>query len=82
MKTSTRTEEQAIPIAGLVDELTRRELEVLRLIAEGRNNREIAQDLFVTIDTVKKHASHILTKLEATSRTHAVARARELGLIS
>jgi LuxR family maltose regulon positive regulatory protein len=82
MKTSTRTEEQAIPIAGLVDELTRRELEVLRLVAEGRNNREIAQDLFVTIDTVKKHASHILTKLEATSRTHAVARARELGLIS
>ncbi|HEU4947070.1 MAG TPA: LuxR C-terminal-related transcriptional regulator [Kribbella sp.] len=69
-------------IADLVEALTKRELEVLRLIAAGRQNREIAQDLVVTLDTVKKHISHILTKLEATSRTHAVARARELGLIS
>jgi LuxR family maltose regulon positive regulatory protein len=82
MGASTRAQQPAIPVAGLVDELTRRELEVLRLIAEGRHNREIAQDLFVTIDTVKKHASHILAKLDATSRTHAVVRARELGLIS
>jgi LuxR family maltose regulon positive regulatory protein len=82
MKTSTRAEHQPSPVAGLVDELTRRELEVLRLVAAGRHNREIAHDLFVTIDTVKKHTSHILAKLNATSRTHAVARARELGLIS
>lgn len=82
MKVSTRAQQPAVPVAGLVDELTRRELEVLELIAEGRHNREIAQDLFVTIDTVKKHASHILAKLDATSRTHAVVRARELGLIS
>ena len=82
MKVSTRAQQRAIPVAGLVDELTRRELEVLQLIAAGRHNREIAQDLFVTIDTVKKHASHILAKLDATSRTHAVVRARELGLIS
>ncbi|HEX6313404.1 MAG TPA: LuxR C-terminal-related transcriptional regulator [Gemmatimonadaceae bacterium] len=82
MKVSTGAQQPAVPVAGLVDELTRRELEVLQLIAAGRHNREIAQDLFVTIDTVKKHASHILAKLDATSRTHAAARARELGLIS
>jgi LuxR family maltose regulon positive regulatory protein len=67
--------------AGLVDPLTGRELEVLRLIADGRHNREIARDLYVTLDTVKKHTSHILTKLGVTSRTHAVARARQLDLL-
>jgi LuxR family transcriptional regulator, maltose regulon positive regulatory protein len=67
--------------AGLVEPLTRREVEVLRLIAAGQHNREIAQDLFVTVDTVKKHTSHILSKLGVTSRTHAVARARELDLL-
>lgn len=81
MTVSTPAQQLAIPVAGLVDELTRRELEVLQLIAAGRHNREIASDLFVTTDTVKKHASHILAKLAATSRTHAVVRARELGLI-
>jgi LuxR family maltose regulon positive regulatory protein len=82
IKVSTPPDQRSVPVAGLVDELTRRELEVLQLIAAGRHNREIAQDLFVTIDTVKKHASHILAKLDATSRTHAVVRARELGLVS
>jgi polyisoprenoid-binding protein YceI/DNA-binding CsgD family transcriptional regulator len=72
---------QPSPVAGLVEELTRRELEVLRLISTGLHNREIAQALFVTLDTVKKHISHILSKLGATSRTHAVARARDGGLI-
>jgi DNA-binding CsgD family transcriptional regulator len=69
------------PPARLIGALTNRELEVLRLIAVGRRNREIAQDLFVTLDTVKKHISHILGKLSATNRTHAVTRARELRLI-
>lgn len=82
MTVSKPAQQSAIPVAGLVDELTRRELEVLQLIAAGRHNREIASDLFVTTDTVKKHASHILAKLAATSRTHAVVRARELGLVS
>jgi DNA-binding CsgD family transcriptional regulator len=67
--------------ARLVEALTNRELEVLQLIAVGRCNREIAQDLFVTLDTVKKHISHILGKLSATNRTHAVTRARELRLV-
>jgi LuxR family maltose regulon positive regulatory protein len=69
------------PAAGLVEALTERELEVLRLIADGRQNREIANELVVTLDTVKKHTTHILSKLGANSRTHAVARARELDLI-
>lgn len=72
---------QPTPAAGFVEPLTARELDVLRLIAEGRRNREIARDLFVTVDTVKKHTSHILRKLGASSRTHAVARARQLGLV-
>jgi LuxR family transcriptional regulator, maltose regulon positive regulatory protein len=54
---------------------------VLRLLAAGRPNREIAQELVVTLETVKKHASHIFDKLGAANRTEAVARARELRLI-
>ena len=65
----------------MLEALTNRELEVLQLIAVGRKNQEIAQDLFVTLDTVKKHISHILSKLSATNRTHAVTRARELRLV-
>jgi DNA-binding NarL/FixJ family response regulator len=72
---------QPKPTVSQVTPLTRRELEVLDLIAKGRRNREIARDLYVTLDTVKKHTGHILRKLGAASRTHAVARARELGLI-
>jgi DNA-binding NarL/FixJ family response regulator len=61
--------------------LTGRELEVLRLLAAGRSNQHIARDLTVTLDTSKKHVSHILAKLGAASQTEAAARARELGLI-
>jgi LuxR family transcriptional regulator, maltose regulon positive regulatory protein len=61
--------------------LTNRELEVLTLLAAGKPNREIADDLVVTVDTVKKHVTHILDKLGAANRTQAVARARELALI-
>ncbi len=66
---------------GLVDPLTSREQEVLELLAAGSSNRAIAAELVVTIDTVKKHVSHVLDKLGAASRTEAVARARTLGLI-
>jgi LuxR family transcriptional regulator, maltose regulon positive regulatory protein len=52
------------------------------LLAAGRSNRDIAADLVVTLDTVKKHVSHILSKLGAVNRTEAVARARGLGLIT
>ena len=66
---------------GLVDPLTSRELEVLEMLAAGRSNQAIASQLVVTLDTVKKHVSHVLSKLGAANRTEAVARARELGLI-
>jgi LuxR family transcriptional regulator, maltose regulon positive regulatory protein len=66
---------------GLVEPLSDRELEVLRLVAAGRPNREIAEELMVVLDTVKKHVGRVLDKLGAANRTQAVARARELGLL-
>jgi LuxR family maltose regulon positive regulatory protein len=68
-------------VGGLIEPLTPRELEVLGFIAAGRRNHDIAQELVVTIDTVKSHVSKILGKLGAASRTEAVSLARELGLI-
>jgi LuxR family transcriptional regulator, maltose regulon positive regulatory protein len=71
----------ATAVPGLVDPLTSRELEVLTMLAAGRSNQAIASQLVVTLDTVKKHVTHILGKLGAANRTEAVARARELSLI-
>ncbi len=71
----------AVVVPGLVEQLTPRELEVLVLLAAGMPNPRIADQLVVTLDTVKKHVSHLLGKLGATNRTEAVARARQLGLI-
>jgi LuxR family maltose regulon positive regulatory protein len=73
---------RAAAAPGLIDPLTGRELEVLRLVAAGRSNQDIARELVVTLDTVKKHVSHILGKLGGSNRTEAVTRARELDLIS
>lgn len=61
--------------------LTARELEVLRLIATGAGNKEIARALFVTEATVKSHVSHIFTKLDVDSRSRAIHVARETGVI-
>ena len=61
--------------------LTDRETDVLRLIAAGKPNQRIARELVVTLDTAKKHVSHLLSKLGAANRTEAVTRARQLGLI-
>jgi DNA-binding NarL/FixJ family response regulator len=74
------------PMAALLTRLiaaqrTSRELEVLGMLAAGKSNQAIASQLFVTLDTVKKHVSHLLGKLGAENRTEAVTRARELGLI-
>jgi LuxR family transcriptional regulator, maltose regulon positive regulatory protein len=69
-------------VPGLVEPLSERELEVLRLLAAGKPNREIADELYVTVDTVKKHATHIFEKLCAANRTQATARARDLGLLA
>jgi LuxR family maltose regulon positive regulatory protein len=66
---------------GLLDPISDRELEVLNLIAAGLSNREIADKLFISINTVKTHTKSINNKLDVNSRTRAVARAKELGLL-
>lgn len=66
---------------ALVEPLSQRELEVLHLIALGRTNQEIAQQLIVAPGTVKAHTSSIYRKLDVANRTEAVARARELGIL-
>ena len=67
---------------GLVEPLTERELAVLRLLASGRPNSEMAAELFVEQSTVKTHLIHLYGKLGVHSRTQAVARARALGLLT
>ena len=69
-------------IPGMTEPLTARETQVLHLLAAGAPNQRIADDLVVTLDTVKKHITHVLGKLGAANRTEAVSRARQLGLIS
>ena len=63
------------------DTLSVRELSVLQLIAQGCSNQEISNQLFISLHTVKTHASHINSKLGVERRTQAVARAQELGLL-
>jgi len=67
--------------AGLPEPLSERELEVLALVAAGKTNRRIATELFVSVGTVKTHVNNLYRKLDAHSRTQAVARARELKLL-
>lgn len=69
------------PMPLLLEPLSDREVEVLNLVAIGQSNREIAETLVITAGTVKKHLNNIFSKLEVKSRTQAVARARELGLV-
>ena len=72
----------ASPVAQPLEEpLSERELEVLRLIAGGLSNRDIAQELVLATGTVKKHINNIFTKLNVRSRTQAAAQAKELGLL-
>ena len=66
---------------GLPVTLSARELEVLALIAQGKSNQEISTELYLALNTVKRHAYNIYTKLEVRKRTQAVSRARQLGLI-
>jgi LuxR family maltose regulon positive regulatory protein len=65
----------------LVDPLSQREIELLRLVAAGQSNQEIAQELFLAIGTVKKHLNNIFGKLGVGNRTQAIARARELDVL-
>jgi LuxR family transcriptional regulator, maltose regulon positive regulatory protein len=73
--------QRALGARGLVEPLSEREREVLRLLAAGKPNQEIARELVVSLHTVKKHVTHVLGKLGAANRTEATARARELGLL-
>jgi DNA-binding NarL/FixJ family response regulator len=63
------------------DMLTAREREILQLLADGMSNADVAQKLFISQETVKSHVRHILTKLEADTRTHAVAIALREAII-
>jgi LuxR family transcriptional regulator, maltose regulon positive regulatory protein len=70
-----------VVVPGLIEPLSERELQVLGLLADGKSNKAIADELVITLDTVKRHVTHVLDKLGAANRTQAVARARELGLL-
>jgi LuxR family maltose regulon positive regulatory protein len=61
--------------------LTRREQEVLRLLAAGASNQDIAHTLVISLDTVKKHVSNLLGKLGASNRTQAISQARARSLL-
>ncbi|MFV9507282.1 MAG: LuxR C-terminal-related transcriptional regulator [Oscillochloridaceae bacterium umkhey_bin13] len=81
----TKTQARLAPImprtAELIEPLSERELEVLRLVAQGLSNQAISAQLFVALSTVKGHNLRIFAKLHAKNRTEAVARARSLGLL-
>jgi len=71
----------ASAVQPMVEPLSQRELEIMRLVADGFSNHEICEHLFLALDTVKGHNRKIFEKLQVRRRTEAVARARELGLI-
>ena len=70
------------PLRQLEQEPTAREIEVLQLVSDGLVNREIGQRLFLSEETVKSHVRHLLAKLQARSRAHAVAVGFRRGLIA
>ncbi len=69
------------PVLKLVDELSERELQVLQLVADGCSYSEIAKQLFISVNTVGTHISHIYDKLAVNSRGKAVREAEHLGLL-
>ncbi|MCL6613605.1 MAG: response regulator transcription factor [Firmicutes bacterium] len=77
-----RLTSRAVPgESELLDSLSRRELEILRLVAAGASNKEIAAALFITEGTVKNHITNILDKLGVSDRTQAAVKAKELRLV-
>jgi LuxR family maltose regulon positive regulatory protein len=67
--------------SNLIEPLSAREIEVLKLLSNGATNQEIALNLVIAVTTAKKHVSNIIGKLGVSNRTQAVAKARELDLI-
>lgn len=68
-----------VPVQQLIEPLSAREIEVLKLIEAGLSNQEIASKLFISITTVKRHISNIYAKLDVKTRTQAISRGKELG---
>jgi LuxR family maltose regulon positive regulatory protein len=75
-QTEERTQAQALP-----KPLSERELQVLHLLVQGVSNQEIAQELVIALDTVKRHVGHIFSKLGVNNRVQAIKLARELHLL-
>jgi DNA-binding CsgD family transcriptional regulator len=75
--------EHVVADAGMIEKLgiSKREFEVLELMAQGHSNQEIAEMAFLSIHTVKTHASNLFVKLDVQRRTQAVKKAKDLGLI-
>jgi LuxR family transcriptional regulator, maltose regulon positive regulatory protein len=75
-------DDRTLPPLGTPQPLTRREYEVLHLVSRGRTNQQIAEELFISVNTVRNHLVHICRRLDASSRVEAVAKARDLGLLA
>jgi LuxR family maltose regulon positive regulatory protein len=80
-RTAEALNKNSPPGQQLTDPLSERELEVLRLICAGKSNQEIADELFLALDTVKRHTNNLYGKLDVGRRTQAVMEARRLGLV-
>jgi LuxR family maltose regulon positive regulatory protein len=74
-------ESKAAPVQPLIEPLSERELEVLRLLCAGRSNQEIADELFIALNTVKRHVSNLYGKLGVRRRVQAIIEARRLRLV-
>ena len=81
-KSRYEAEPREASASAVTEALSPRESDILRLIAEGRSNKEIARDLAVAPETVKSHIKHIFIKLNVERRAQAVSRAQILGLAS
>jgi ATP/maltotriose-dependent transcriptional regulator MalT len=81
MRATDSVHDHGSQIVQLVEQLTRRELEILRLIAEGLSYVEISNQLVIGLNTVRFHVKNIYGKLEVHQRTQAIARAKELRLL-
>jgi len=75
------TARETMPTLAFHEALTGRELEILRLIDVGLSNREIAEALYISLNTVKTHTKSLYSKLNVHSRTQAINRARDLKLL-